>query len=200
MQNLYQKRILDNLPIVSSIPRHQKTFYNENFPNRAYNFSPSLQALGHARRKVGIFLSPYGSYPYSKHLESRFGHWQVKRESPCNNHANNCLHNTNYESPCNYRANNYLHNSNHETPCNYRANSFLHNSESSRLRQNFIRCNYRAKLYLHNSSHMCQNFLRKERTKSVRLFDSFILTHYIIYIINQPRNKTCYSLLSISLL
>ena len=151
MQNLYQKRILDNLPIVSSIPRHQKTFYNENFPNRAYNFSPSLQALGHARRKVGIFLSPYGSYPYSKHPQSRFGHWQVKRESPCKNHAKTSLHNTN-----------------HETPCNYRAKLYLHNSVETENRPNFIRCKNHAKLYLHNSSHMRPNFLRKERTKSVR--------------------------------
>jgi hypothetical protein len=138
--------------------------------------------IGHARRKVGIFLSPYGSNPYSKHPQSRFGHWQVKRESPCKNHAKLCLHNTN-----------------HETPCKNHAKTSLHNSVDTENRQNFIRCKNHAKLCLHNSSHMRPNFLRKERTKSVRLFDNFILPRYIINIINQPRNKTCYSLLSISL-
>jgi len=90
----------------------------------------------------------------------------------CKNHANNCLHNTNHENPC----------KNHAKKC-------LHNSVDTENRPNFIRCKNHAKLYLHNSSHTRPNFLRKERTKSVRLFDRFILPSYIINIINQPRTK-----------
>ncbi len=105
--------------------------------------------IGHARRKVGIFLSPYGSNLYSRHPQSRFGHWQVKRECPCKNHAKLCLHNP----LCKNHAKLCLHNTNHETPCKNHAKTSLHNSVDTENRPNFIRCKNHAKLYLHNSSH-----------------------------------------------
>ena len=55
MQNPYQKRDPDNLPIVSSIPHIKKTFSNENFPNYPNPKTPSLYTLMTCVEEGGVF-------------------------------------------------------------------------------------------------------------------------------------------------